>query len=370
MKTRNATRASEGLPRKRPSYDLEDLRPSRPKKQIRQPPKKKFPLMKLPAEIRLKILRELLWHPQPLARETREISNLPPFVPYLALPMRTQPRSYVVEQTNYSFYPAILAVCRQLNEEGSPVLYEENTVDVTVYYDPLQYEFYRCDWMGYSSALASTSKSLSLRARKLRITVQVRSPKHVTSKTMRRFVRELVKVLQANPQWCNLDVRLEDHVPDQMRDELLSDEEDEIQLDQEILRPFNLLRRIQHVNFTGVSPQFAARLSNLVKSDCPVIDLPKMYDSLEDYFNTCVSDELREEFPDEYLDLAEDAMDVGNVTEFYKHRNKVMWEVEKSLRKEHADVFKHDPDPVSSRLSSHEFVADQERLENMEEEGT
>jgi hypothetical protein len=361
MKTRNATRASKGLPRKRPSYDLEDLRPSRPKKQIRQPPKKKFPLMKLPAEIRLKILRELLWQPEPL-KITREAHNLFP------LPICTQflyPSSardhhygsYYVETANYAFHPAILAVCRQLNEEGCPVLYEENVVDVTVYRDPFPFEEYKCDWMGYPSDLDSVSKSLSQRARKLRITVQVRCPKYVSSVTMRRSIRELVKVLQENPQWCSLDIRLEDHVPDQLRRLMSSGADNEVHVDEEILRPFNLLRRLHHVDITGVSPGFAAKLSSLMKGKSSVIDLPKMYSNLERYASVFLTDELHESFPAEYLDSAEDAMDAGEVQKFYMYREEVMCEVEKAMRKEHADVFKNDPDPISSRSSSKDFIA-------------
>src|SRR5271156_4482361 len=98
MKTRNATRASSGLPRKRPSYDLEALRPSRSKrqtrpsrskKQTRPSPKKKSSFMKLPAEIRLEILRELLWTPEPL-KLLREASEQANTLPTLFYPLRFQ----------------------------------------------------------------------------------------------------------------------------------------------------------------------------------------------------------------------------------------------------------------------------------------
>src|ERR1700733_2236098 len=115
MKTRSATRVSEGLPRRRSSYDSEAIPSSRPKKQSRRPPKKKFPLMKLPAEIRLKILRELLWQSEPLKKIGR----------------RAWYEEFTrVEGTNYTFHPAILATRRKLNEEGCTVLYEENTAEV------------------------------------------------------------------------------------------------------------------------------------------------------------------------------------------------------------------------------------------------
>src|SRR2546421_3892784 len=138
MKTRNATRASNGLPCKRPSYDLEALRPSRSKKQTRPSrskrqtppsPKKMSPFMELPAEIRLEILRELLWAPEPLKllREAPEQANT---LPMLSYPVGPQSWNDGVTGTNYTLYPEILAVCRKLNEEGALVLDEENTVEV------------------------------------------------------------------------------------------------------------------------------------------------------------------------------------------------------------------------------------------------
>src|SRR5271168_5392676 len=165
MKTRNATRASNGLPHKRPSYDLEALRPSRSKKQTRpsrsnkqtrpsrskrqtQPsPKKKSPFMELPAEIRLEIPRELLWAPEPLKllREASEPANiLPTLFSTVGLPSWDDG----VTGTNYTLYPEILAVCRKLNEEGGPVLYEENTVDVVVGYHSGYSPGPLFEWMG------------------------------------------------------------------------------------------------------------------------------------------------------------------------------------------------------------------------------
>ena len=50
-----------------------------------------------------------------------------------------------------------------------------------------------------------------------------------------------------------------------------------------ILKTLTLLRQLKHVEFTGMSLPFAAKLSNITKSNYPVIDLLKMYDSLENY---------------------------------------------------------------------------------------
>ena len=129
-----------------------------------------------------------------------------------------------------------------------------------------------------------------------------------------------------------------------------------------------LLRRLQHIEVTGVSPQFAAELSELVKSDRPIIDLEKMYDSLTRYAYGSVNGDIdeREVFSEEDMKLAENAIEVDNVTDFYKYRDRVIWDVDKFLRKRHADAFKNDPDPIRSRLSDFEFIAEQGRLENLE----
>ena len=362
MKTRNASRVSKGLPRKRPSYELDDLRPSRPKRQKRPPPKKKFPFMKLPAEIRLKILRELLWHPEPL-KFVREEEDRPSLSPPWPLAGIHRCRGDLPEKTNYAFHPAVLAVCRKLNDEGIPVLYEENTVEVAVYqargysYGP------RCGWMGHATSLDDISEILSARARKLQIKVQVRS-RYTTPESMRAILRRLVDDLQQNPQWCSLDIRLDDHLPKHQLFDQFSEDEEEIHLnDEEALRPFKLLRRLRHVSFRGASPALVAKLTRLMKSDVPVVDLPKMYDNLENYAYANADEEVPGTFLEEYLYRAQDAMDDGNEADFYIHRNQVMWEIEKILRKEQADVFKDDPNPISSRLSSHEFAHDQEYLE-------
>jgi hypothetical protein len=244
------------------------------------------------------------------------------------------------------------------------VLYEENTVDVLFYYNPFDFNEYRSDWMGYSVDLASVSKSLSQRARKLKITVKVDYPNYMPADIVRMYLRDLVKVLQANPQWCSLDICLEYEEHDRSEFDYSESDEDEILLTEEILRPFDTLRRLRHVHMTGVSPQFATRLGELMRGDSPVIDLPRMYESLAQYTYASLSRGNANFIPHEYICLAQQAMDVGNAADFYKYRDKVLWEVQKVLRESHQRVFEYDPDPVASKLSSLASVAQQERLEN------
>jgi len=288
--------------------------------------------MKLPAEIRLEILRELLWQQEPLKKIGR----------------RPWDEVAGVEATNYAFHPAILATCRKLNEEGCTVLYEENTVDVIFSYYVFDHNKYRIDWMNYAIDLEKVSKSLSQRARKLRITVRVHRQRGVLANIVRSHLQNLVKILQANPQWCSLDIRLESE-----------------ELDEEILRPFGILRRLRHVDVTGVSPQFAAELSELMKGDSPVTDLPMMFYRLARHTPAVLSQSNRDVSSLDLLFPAKQAMNAGNAADFYKCRDKVLWEVEKVAREDYRRIFQSDPDPLASRLSNNAFIAEQERLENL-----
>jgi hypothetical protein len=322
--------------------------------------------MKLPVEIRLNILRELLWQPEPLKirRQWSSFGLCAVAAPIFNFSYAHPSNRNYVEITNYTFHPAILATCRKLNEEGSAVLYEENTIDVLFYYNGFDFNEYRSDWMGYSVDLASVSKSLSRRARKLKITVKVDCPNYMPADSVRMYLRDLVKVLQANPQWCSLDICLEYDEHDPSEFGYSESDEDEILLTEEILRPFGTLRRLRHVHVTGVSQQFATKLGELMRGDSPVIDLPRMYESLAQYTYASLSRESLTSKPHEYIRLAQQAMDVGNAPDFYKYRDKVLREVQKILRESRQRVFEYDPDPVSPRLSSDASVAQRERVEN------
>jgi hypothetical protein len=131
------------------------------------------------------------------------------------------------------------------------------------------------------------------------------------------------------------------------------------------MRPFGILRQLRHVDVTGVSPQFAAELSELMKSDSPVTDLSKIYYRLTQHTRAILSQSNRYVNSDDLLFPAEQAMDSGNTADFYKHRDKVLWEVEKIARENYQRIFGYDPDPVASRLSNNAFVTEQERLENL-----
>jgi hypothetical protein len=294
--------------------------------------------MELPAEIRLNILRELLWTPEPLKILRKDFQQTNTLVRW-GRPAAPRSSDGGITGINSSLFPEILAVCHKLNQEGGPVLYEENTMDVMVFCSSDQFHDPEVEWMGHRSSLVTIPRSFSARARKLRITVEVRS-QFDDSIHMRKAVRKLVKGLQANPQWCSLDVRLEDNIPGHVRGEFSSN------LDEEILRPLNLLRQLRHIKLTGVSPQFATELSELMKSDRPVIEPLKMYDNLEEYVDCFTTHRLRGAYREKDLELAGKAAEADNLIDFYDYRDKVIWEIHEFLAKKCAGVFRNDPDPI------------------------
>jgi len=96
------------------------------------------PLMQLPAEIRLMILRELLLSSKPIAE--RKVYIKQRFQPPSEAPLRNAKGQFLGKSTTmssgYRLTPAILSVCQLLLREGWPILYEENTLAIQVYSGP------------------------------------------------------------------------------------------------------------------------------------------------------------------------------------------------------------------------------------------
>lgn len=93
------------------------------------------PLMQLPAEIRLLILRELLLSSKPLAERqtyTKQGLRLPSGAPTRDVEGQFLEKS-VMMASGHRLTPAILVACQLLLSEGWPVLYEENTLAIQLF---------------------------------------------------------------------------------------------------------------------------------------------------------------------------------------------------------------------------------------------
>lgn len=143
--TRLQTKRSCGIAPRDPNYSEYRLR-KRARRPKKHPGAQGFKLLELPWEIRQIILRDLLWQPNPICFYSTD----DPFTGQAAMRTIDDPafEDYWVNlRTNSGrnarqFYPEILAVCKQLYAEGSPILYD-NSVKCTV--DPLGYGTYSVD---------------------------------------------------------------------------------------------------------------------------------------------------------------------------------------------------------------------------------
>jgi len=93
------------------------------------------PLMQLPAEIRLLILRELLLSSKPIAERqtyTKQGLRLPSGVPTRDAKGQFLKKSAIMA-SGHRLTPAILVACQLLLSEGWPVLYEENTLAIQIF---------------------------------------------------------------------------------------------------------------------------------------------------------------------------------------------------------------------------------------------
>jgi hypothetical protein len=84
-------------------------------------------LLQLPAEIRLRILEHVLFNPEPLIAKPLPCAECAKTVPRVAV--YTHYFEHKNQKKTLGVYPEILASCRQLHSEGSPILYS-NSVSV------------------------------------------------------------------------------------------------------------------------------------------------------------------------------------------------------------------------------------------------
>lgn len=92
-------------------------------------------LLQLPDELRLLILRELLFSEEPLLHELK----YPRSARYdgTKKPKRSRNSTgqfLTAEVRGYHLYPAVLATCQTLWYEGSPIFYKENVIVVRIYH--------------------------------------------------------------------------------------------------------------------------------------------------------------------------------------------------------------------------------------------
>ena len=258
--------------------------------------------MELPAEIRIKILTELLWQQEPL-RIMRE-AGCPRY-------LHEQNPTSARRSSTFSFCPAVLLVCRALHEEGVAILYS-NTVGCEIWceYSDLNYVAYQNSFLRHSwdiegkhipgrltraegiDPLFNSAKALLSRVKRLDVVVRIDG--HDACIDTRSAVRGFVEAARLLPMLSEMDIHLCMGID--RRAEVVHDlrrYEDEIISVQDYkdfaLGPFALLRNLKSVTFTGVSSRIAEELGRVMMSQQPVVDLPRMYDNLIEYTEARIS---------------------------------------------------------------------------------
>ena len=356
--------------RKRSRTEAYGQRPRRPNaKKIRRTRLDHFPLMRLPTEIRLQILRKLLWQKETLMKDSFE---------------RQASGSAAIckPEQNFSFCPAVLRVCRQLCEEGEPILYD-NMFGCLLFWEE--------DWTGrtdtyirferriafaqpgYSSALLEDADIL-LRSplpgylddydftrlywkkiRKIHVTVHVTEDGSLFE--LRRSFRDFVKRSPDLKQLSHLtvDMQFADHTaatgsPSSFlhrgNAEITTSEQ---QFKDLAVGPLTLMRGLESIELRGVSHDVAADLATATTQEkLSAANLPFMFDAILEHLIKYMADETHCHLCGRAYVLAraaDQAVDMNDLVLFNNAREAILSCIEKHQNSEHRDVFKHDLSP-------------------------
>jgi hypothetical protein len=373
--TRSSARRSHAPPGARPPAFRLRKGTRRPKKRISAAIG--FKLLELPWEIRQIILRDLLWQPEPIFFT----SIAPRFTGPMAVRTIDDPafEDYWINHRERKgkdarkFYPEILSVCKQLHEEGSPILYD-NSVNCRIN-SPDDFER---DWHDPSMVIlgqrycyphdpqeclfTDLPKPVFEKMQKARVEV-------FASRTWGNFgfldiqdsVRHLAQIL-GRSNWKNLTIELKiheesDYQPEPEKDEYMARLVEDPPYRHQLFKQFLYLRDCK-VSITGASTSLTSQLTRVMTSspdECPVIDLDSMFADMERYVevstwqdsyawaeNTDEEQEMIDEIQVSLDDL--DGLRRWVDTEaFLKSRSEILRSVSEFLLLRQAAVFAHDP---------------------------
>jgi hypothetical protein len=321
---------------------------------------KPFPLLKLPLEIREMILRELLWHPKPLFFER----------PRPKLPLLT---------------PNILRTCRQLYDEGQPILcantikyrignygyppyMEQDTPELlsSCYNDAFRPALPDMDlsettrnnsWAQPSYNLSAVASyeclppGLRHKVHKLDVDIVLdttyfnfrQDDPDAIPTNIQHCVYRLAKFLDAHKQYTTLSfnlVLLNNHNVIDLDWSTMTDSVDETHqlfgdevlrctfLRSKILQPFADLRGRSSVSVTGVDPSLEKRM-RLITTREPVLNLHAMLEALSIGFIKLFGDSDNSEltvmeFMEDILDDCQTMAEAGDEEGFLKRREQLM----------------------------------------------
>lgn len=290
-------------------------------------------LLGMPAEIRAKILRELLCAEEDL--------------------LHMNGREGGISQ----IYLAILTTCRQLHHEGIDLLHG-NRINFHIIdrFNDLQEE------------LRNTMLSMSTKFSKIGFTITYEEffDDEIYDYDSRKVTHEWTEAIRTAKHWT--DIRIEARGQPLSQQSSASSNGNDVEDD---LEPFGMLRRIKTVEIVGdVSTTYARELAKLIQGETPVVDLMAMYKSLERWVNridntygvSCDRDAL-----DDELERAHAAALGMDPEMFYNCRKDALAAFESEYNPEALDVYASDPDPLKAEYKAHADMG-QGMLDEMVEE--
>ena len=274
-----------------------------------------------------------------------------------------EPIFFQPDRTHSQLWPAILQKCKQLHDEGDPILYS-NSIGASVeeHPKPIVYRAMRKSiapaprqdpWAHKAPATATVfaqdhgfygvlQGTLPRAMNKFsHITIYVRP--HESKEGLRRGIELLTKTIDRHENWRQLKIVFE------IKDNLLDKEEDyrasqsEIYasgppgtnpqyLSSYILQPLARLRHRQTITCFGIQGSAAQRLQNCIEKSGPVLHLDETLGELEKYcltitkmITTCEDDayEISEACPYNFLPNDNEQIDDGLPSKYSLHRSEI-----------------------------------------------
>ena len=231
---------------------------------------KASPLLEIAFELRKQVLMELLLNDKPLE----------------ALKNKTPANVAKYGECKKDIHPAILSTCKQLLEEGLPILHSNRTACYA--HASNNYWVY---WRDMHGRIEELPAAIQHRMPALTLTIDVRHPFCYEPGELQDCIRLFARDLRRNAAWQDLEICLKTGGSSCCD----SEENDNAHGEDLFLRPLSYFRCLKRVKITGNTKSTTARsLAASMMSDVPTIDLEVLYDATEQFIHDTTYHEYAE----------------------------------------------------------------------------
>lgn len=291
-------------------------------------PQKHFRLLDLPREIRDGVLQELLFSSEPL--KYRDAENV--VMTYYQLDRMDKSR-------NYALYTEILRTCKQLHEEGSPIL-QSNTVGLDVWCAHGSV-FTSCmgnkPYMGYSwiRGFSSSYDKICQTAESIQVCIHLR-PEELMSADDSFGIRDCVSrvceelIDRKEMGRCRVDIEWTTGPPPRYT----TDND----IGEKVLDCCTMLRP-REAAVTGFSAEYAVKIERAMLSAEPGTNIFAMRDALAKYMKPTQGDFFLE--ADDWIEIDE-AVYACDYSAFKKTRDAMVGPIEEERERLKRELYEHD----------------------------